>query len=190
MALPQENGYTYADVLEWEDGTCYELYNGQPRALSAPSDVHQEISIELSTQLHTYLRGKTCKVYTAPFDVRLFEAEGDHPEDIDTVVQPDITVVCDKNKVDRRGIHGAPDMVIEILSPATRKHDRLIKFGLYQRAGVKEYWIVDPESQMVMVHVMEEGQYPSPEVYTSKASVPVSILEDFSVDLTSVFPVE
>lgn len=190
MALPQENGYTYADVLEWEDGTRYELVGGIPVMMSPPSRVHQKISGELYLQIGNYLRGKKCEIYHAPFGVRLFEQDNDSPDDVDTLVEPDITIVCDPNKLDAKGCKGAPDMVIEILSPATRKHDRLIKFGLYQRAGVKEYWIVDPESQMVMVHVMEEGQYPSPEVYTSKANVPVSILEDFSVDLTSVFPEE
>lgn len=90
MPMPKEQYHTYADLLSWGEDIRYELYNGQPVALASPSQIHQEISIELSTQLHSYLRGKKCRVYTAPFDVRLFENSGESPENVDTVVQPDI----------------------------------------------------------------------------------------------------
>lgn len=185
--LPQEVRYTYADLMEWEGPTRYELYDGVPRAMSSPTDFHQDISMELGTQLHTYLRGKRCKVYHAPFDVRLFERPGDRPEDVDTVVQPDLMVVCDQDKVDRHGIHGAPDMVVEILSPSTRRLDKLTKFHLYQEAGVKEYWVVDPETRTVLVHHAEDGLYGSPDVYTGEASVPVSVLDGCVIDLSLVF---
>jgi len=185
--LPQERRCSYADLLEWDDNTRYELYNGQPVALASPSNVHQEISVELSSQLHTYLRGKMCKVYTAPFDVRLFESAGDRPEDVDIVLQPDLVVVCDRSKVDRHGVHGAPDLVIEILSDSTRRIDRLIKFNLYQRAGVPEYWIVDPDAHTVAVHLLQDGQYGSPDFYVANAKIPVAILDDCIVDLALVF---
>lgn len=187
MALPQECLYTYADMLEWEGDTRYELYNGQPRAMSSPTDVHQDISMALSAQLYNYLRGKRCKPYAAPFDVRLFEEPGDQPEDVDTVVQPDLMVVCDRSKVDRHGVRGAPDLIIEILSESTRKLDRLTKFSLYQRAGVKEYWIVDPVKRLVLVHTLEEGAYHGAEVYSSDDVVPVGVLEDCRIDLSDVF---
>lgn len=188
MALPQECLYTYADLLEWEGDTRYELYNGQPRAMSSPTEIHQDISMSLSGQLYNYLRGKNCKVYAAPFDVRLFAEKDDSPEDIDTVVQPDLMVVCDRSKIDSHGIHGAPDLVVEILSDSTRKLDRLTKFSYYQRAGVKEYWIVDPVNRVVLVHTLEEGAYHGAEVYGPDAVVPVGVLEDCRINLSDVFP--
>lgn len=185
--LPQERLYTYADLLTWDDGSRYELYYGQVVALASPSNVHQEIFGELFVQLHTYLKGKTCKVYAAPFDVRLFEENGDSPEDVDTVVQPDITVVCDSEKVDQKGVHGAPDMVIEILSPSTAQYDKLWKFNLYRKTGVREYWIVDPDARVVSVYTLDKGQYRAA-AYGADTSIKVSVLEDCSIDMSAVFP--
>ena len=186
-SLPQEKPYTYADLLEWEDDVRYELYDGQPVAFASPSDVHQRVLTALILQIGTYLAGKRCTLYPAPFDVRLFEEAGDRSEDVYTVVQPDLIVVCDPNKVDRRGVHGAPDFVVEILSDSTRHKDRLTKFKLYEQAGVKEYWIVDPASCVVLVHTLEEGRYHSPDVYTAGAKVPVGVLDDCQVDFSTVF---
>jgi Uma2 family endonuclease len=157
-------------------------------ALASPSDVHQEISGEIYFQIRNFLSGKPCKIYYAPFDVRLFEENGERPENVDTVVQPDLMVVCDPGKVDRRGVHGAPDLVIEILSDSTRRNDRLVKYNLYQKAGVREYWIVDPDSRVVSVYTLEEGAYHAAATYAADAQVPVGLWEDFSVDLTRVFP--
>jgi Uma2 family endonuclease len=186
--IPQEREYTYADLLAWDDGVRYELYGGRPVALASPSDVHQEISGEIYFQIRNFLSGKPCKIYYAPFDVRLFEENGERPENVDTVVQPDLMVVCDPGKVDRRGVHGAPDLVIEILSDSTRRNDRLVKYNLYQKAGVREYWIVDPDSRVVSVYTLEEGAYHAAATYAADAQVPVGLWEDFSVDLTRVFP--
>ena len=186
--LPQEQRYTFADLLAWDDNTRYELYDGQPVALASPSDVHQRILGALYLQLGNYLLGKKCEAYLSPFDVRIFEKEGDDPEDVDTVLQPDLMVVCDPNKVDRRGVHGAPDLVIEILSPASVRYDRLVKFNLYQRAGVKEYWIVDPSTRTVCVYTLEDGAYHAAAAYGADASVRVGILDDCTIDLTTVFP--
>ena len=184
--LPQEKRYSYAD-LSSQDNTRYELYDGQPVALASPSEFHHRISMALSVQLGSYLMGKKCRVYAAPFDVRLFEEEGDSPEDVDTVVQPDLMVVCDQGKVDRHGIHGAPDLVIEILSPASTRYDRLVKFNLYQRAGVREYWIVDPSTRTVSVHTLEDGAYHAAAVYSSDLSAPVGVLDNCNIDLSAVF---
>lgn len=186
--LPQEKRCTYADVLEWNDDVRYELYSGIPMAMSSSSDVHQKISMELSFQLHSYLKGKKCQAYYAPFDVRLFEQGGDTPGDVDTVVQPDLMVVCDQSKVDRRGVHGAPDLVIEILSDSTRRLDCMTKLGLYQQAGVREYWIVDPEMKIVLVYTLTEGRYYAPVAYNCGSSVPVGVLADCAIDLSAVFP--
>lgn len=185
--LPQEQRYTFADLLAWDDNTRYELYDGVPVALASPSDVHQRILGELHLQIGTYLRGKKCAVYLSPFDVRIFEREGDSPESVDTVLQPDLMVVCDPNKVDRHGVHGAPDLVIEILSPATAQYDRLVKFNLYQRAGVREYWIVDPAARVVSVFTLENGRYQAA-AYGADSSVRVGILDYCTIDLSTVFP--
>ena len=118
MALPAKNlWYTFADALAWDDSERAEIIDGEVIMMAPPSSIHQEISMELSSQLHTYLKGKKCKVYAAPFAVRLFEGADDTPADVQTVVEPDISVICDRSKLDEHGCKGAPDMVIEILSP-------------------------------------------------------------------------
>lgn len=188
MPLPQEQRYSYADLLEWDDNVRYELYSGVPVAQASPSSTHQDISGEIYFQLKGYLRGKKCRVYYAPIDVRLFEEEGDRPEDVDYVLQPDLLVVCDENKIDRRGVHGGPDLVIEILSPSSARYDKLIKFKLYQSAGVKEYWIVDPVTRSVCVYALKDGTYQAGILYSGGTRVPVGVLDDFVIDLSTVFP--
>lgn len=190
MALPAEKPrYTFADVLTWNEDERVEIIDGEAIMMApAPARVHQEISGELFRQLANYLRGKKCKVYAAPFDVRLFEEDGDHPEDVDTVVEPDITIVCDPSKLDERGCKGAPDMVVEILSPATQRHDRFIKFSLYQKAGVREYWLVDPGSKIVQSFILEDGHYSVKEFGTAGDKMKVYVLEDCVIDLSEIFP--
>lgn len=190
MALPAEKPrYTFADVLTWGESERVEIIDGDVIMMApAPARVHQEISGELFAQIHAYLKGKKCKVYSAPFDVRLFEEDGDRPEDVDTVVEPDIIVVCDPSKLDERGCKGAPDMVVEILSPATQRHDRFTKFSLYQRAGVREYWIVDPANKSVQSFILEDGHYAVKEFGTAGDKMNVNVLEDCVIDLSEVFP--
>ena len=183
----QYNSYTYADMLLWDDSARYELYDGEPVALASPSTAHQQISGELFRQIANNLVGKRCQVFSAPLDVCLFEKQGDQPQDVTTVVQPDLMVVCDPKKIDRNGIHGAPDLVIEILSDSSRRSDRLVKFHLYEKAMVPEYWIVDPSNHTVMVHLLQEGFYGSPEVYLPGANISVSVLDDCSINLNRVF---
>lgn len=189
MPQPQEKSYSYADLLEWDEDVRYELYNGLPVALASPSSFHQMISRDLLSQLYAFLKGKECQVFSAPLDVRLFEKRENTPEEIFTVVQPDLMVVCDKTKIDRRGIRGAPDMVIEIASDSTRRIDRLTKLNIYQRAGVKEYWIIDPGTHIVSVHMLESGVYRTAGVYSS-GIIPVNILPGCKIDLSTVFPEE
>lgn len=190
--FPQKNNYTYEDLLSWDEAVRYELYDGIPVVMFSPSDEHQEILGELYWQIKSYLRGKKCRAFFAPLDVRLFEQPGDSPENVKTVVQPDLMVVCDPDKIDRRGIRGAPDLVIEITSPSTQRYDRLLKFNRYMRAGVPEYWIVDPDTRSVWVNILEDGVYHTAAVYTadSAAVVPVSVLEGCAIDLSTVFPVQ
>lgn len=189
MPLPAGKFYTYADFLTWDESVWAELIEGDVFMMSpTPARFHQEISGEIFAQIHYYLRGRNCKVYAAPFTVRPFEREGDDPRGVDTVVQPDITVVCDPGKLDDMGCKGAPDLIVEILSPSNRRHDMLTKFNLYQRAGVREYWIVDPDARTVSVYTLEEGACHAAEVYSAGSGVPVGVLEDCAVDLKTVFP--
>lgn len=190
MALPAEKPrYTFADVLTWDESERAEIIDGEVVMMAPPpSSTHQEISMELSSQLHTYLKGKKCKVYAAPFAVRLFEMDGDNPEDIDTMVEPDISIVCDPGKIDKHGCKGAPDMVVEILSPSTQRHDRFTKFSLYQRAGVREYWIVDPDSKTVQSFILEDGHYSVKEFGTAGDKMTVNVLEGCIIDLSELFP--
>ena len=189
MALPAENmRCTFADCLSWEGEGRIEIINGEPFMMAPPSRAHQEALMELSAQLHTYLRGKKCKVYPAPFAVRLFEKDGDTPEDVDTMVEPDISVVCDHDKLDKHGCKGAPDLVVEVLSPSTQRHDRLVKLDLYQRAGVREYWIVDPDSSTVQVFMLKAGYLHPHEVYSEKDIAKVNVLDGCFIELAKVFP--
>lgn len=189
MILPAERDrYTFADVISWDGKERMEIINGEAFMLAAPSSVHQEISMEISRQLANFLEGKRCRVYAAPFDVRLFEPDGEAPEDVDTVVEPDISVVCDKSKIDIRGCKGAPDLVIEILSPSTQRHDQLVKLNLYQRAGVQEYWIVDPENRTVRVMIQAgDGIFRTHEIYKREDVAKVNVLDGCFIELSRVF---
>ena len=189
MEQPVEKYYTYADVLSWDEDVRAEIIDGDLYMMAEPSTDHQIISGELFGQIWTFLRDKPCQVFAAPFGVRLFEQEGDAPSNVKTVLEPDISVVCDKKKLDKRGCKGAPDFVIEILSPSNERHDRLVKFNLYQRAKVREYWIVDPRSSTVEVMLPDEnGKLTISEVYSRKDTAPVTVLPGCMIDLAKVFP--
>lgn len=190
MALPAENRrYTFADVLTWDESERVEIISGEAFLMAPPSRIHQEISVAITAQLYNYLEGKRCKVYPAPFGVRLFEQDGDSPEDVDTMVEPDISVVCDPGKLDSHGCKGAPDLIIEILSPSTQRHDRLVKLGLYQRAGVREYWTVNPEDKTVQVMLQDDsGVLQLHEVYGRDSVAKVNVLNGCFIELVRVFP--
>lgn len=181
--------YTYGDYVGWDDGERWELIHGVAFNMTpAPTRRHQEISVELSRQLSNYLEEKSCKSYHAPFDVRLPE-ENQAEEDICNVVQPDIVVVCDEKKLDDKGCLGAPDLVIEILSPSTAQKDIEDKFSLYESHGVREYWVIHPAEATVLVFQLEEsGRYGVPGRYAGDDKVPVGILPGLEIGLQSVFP--
>ena len=188
MALPAEKErYTCADVLTWGENERIEIIDGEAVMMAPPSRIHQKISVSITSQLYNFLEGKKCEVYPAPFGVRLFEKDGDSPDDVDTMVEPDISVVCDKNKLDKNGCKGAPDLVIEILSPSTVRHDRFVKLGLYQRAGVREYWIVEPETQTVQVYTLENGILQPRAFYGAGDVAKVNVLNGCFVELGKVF---
>lgn len=180
--------YTYGDYLNWDDAQRYELIDGSIYVMPpAPGRRHQQVAGEFHRQLANYLLEKECVVYIAPFDVRLPEREK-RDEDIATVIQPDLVIVCDDNKLDERGCKGAPDLVIEIISPGSAGRDRKTKRELYEKHGVLEYWIVDEHQSTVDVYLLNvQKQYGKPEIYTAQERLPVSIFSDFAIDLTMVF---
>lgn len=191
MAYPikkSDKKFSYKDYLNWPDEEKWEIINGVAYNMSpAPSRIHQKISRELIRQFANYLLGKTCEVYGAPFDVRLPTMD-QKDEDIDTVVQPDIVVVCDKSKLDDKGCKGSPTIVIEVISPYTAQKDMKEKFFLYEKVGVKEYWIVHPEDKTTMVFKLgENGEYGKPEMYTEEDNINVTILGELTIDLKIVF---
>ena len=190
MALPAEKTrYTFADVLSWDEDERIEIIDGEAFMMATPSRIHQEISGELFRQLANFLEGKQCRVYPAPFGVRLFARDGDGPEDVDTLVEPDISVVCDRSKLDQHGCKGAPEMVIEILSPSTLRHDRLVKLKLYDQAGVLEYWSVDPQNRAVQVFRRDGGAaLRICEEYGHTQVAKVSVLDGCFLELSKVFP--
>ena len=174
--------YTYADYASWGDDLRCELIDGEIVVMDAPSFDHQSVLMELSRQLANFLVGKKCVVLPAPFDVCL-NSLGD--EDT-TVVQPDIVVICDDSLLDKKRCNGAPDMVIEILSPSTASHDRIKKLNKYLEAGVREYWIVDPEFKTVNVHILENGKYIL-YTYESNETISVHVLKGCEILLQYVF---
>jgi len=176
-----EVGYTYSDYLTWDNQPRCELIEGIPRAMASPSQAHQEIVGEIFNQLYNFLKGKPCKAFVAPFDVRLNAESFD-----DTVVVPDILVVCDRSKLNGRSVTGAPDLIIEILSPFYIRHDTVKKYRLYQKAGVKEYWIVDPVTKTVQTHILENGKYIG-RTYGDDDTVPVHTLDGCKINLMDVF---
>lgn len=189
MPLPQDEGnYSYADYLTWPEDERWEIIDGIAYMQAAPSPIHQEILVGLLTQFHNYLAGKPCKVYPAPFCVKLMNEDAKNPEDINKIVEPDITIVCDKSKIDGKGCNGAPDMIVEILSPSSIKMDRFIKFNKYEQAGVREYWIVEPEGKLVSVFALQnDRRYGRPEIYTEDDKIKVSMFPDLNVDLKPIF---
>ncbi|MCB8817233.1 Uma2 family endonuclease [Desulfosporosinus shakirovi] len=192
MSLSKEKEkYTFADYLQFPDSERWEIIDGISYMQSAPTWQHQSISRELMLQFGEYLRNNQCQVFAAPFDLRLPEIEEkDIEEDVTNVYQPDLLVVCDNSRLRGTGYYGVPSLIIEILSPSTVRIDRLLKFNIYEKVGVKEYWIVEPDNKLVNVFVLEDNKrYGRIELYTETDKVTVSIFPDLVVDLNKVFDI-
>ena len=182
--LAENMRYTYAEYLRWNDDIRYELIDGVPYMMAAPSRMHQKVSGEIFRQLSNFLRGKICEVYSAPFEVYLnFNKTNEYP----ILYQPDILVVCDDSKHDGKKINGAPDFIIEILSPFNRPHDKNTKFRHYQRFGVKEYWIVDTVEKSVTVYILKNNKYGRGIVYRDDDIIPVRTLKGCEINLAEIF---
>lgn len=180
-ALAPANNYTEEDYYNTPENVRAELIDGQFYYMASPSRVHQEILMELSGTIRDYIKSKkgSCKVYPAPFAVKLFE------NDNKTVVEPDISVICDPNKLTDRGCTGAPDWIIEIISPSTSSHDYVRKLNLYMDAGVKEYWIVDPIEQKIFVYFLEEDKF-KVKSHTFQDKLKANIYEDLWIDFAGL----
>jgi len=188
MSLPNKNTmHTYADYLTWPENERWEIIDGVPYMQSAPKWEHQSISGELYRQISNYLIDKPCKVFAAPFDVCLAEGH-ENDNEISNIIQPDIVVVCDETKLRKTGYFGVPTLIIEISSPSTARHDRVVKFNRYEKANVKEYWIVEPDGRYINVFTLQENKrYGRPEAYTEEDKVKLTVFSDFTVDLRPVF---
>lgn len=190
MAQPaqQHDRFTYADYCSWPEGERWELIDGEAFSMApAPARRHQEVVVELLAQIHQALTEGPCRVYVAPFDVRLPERR-EADELIETVVQPDIAVVCDPDKLDDKGCRGAPDWIIDVLSPRTAVMDQIRKRALYEHHGVKEYWLVHPTDRLLFVYVLEGTGYGAPIIQATNETTAVDCLPRMEIDWEKVFP--
>jgi Uma2 family endonuclease len=190
LSLDLNKRYTYADYLTWLDDKTRELINGFVKMLPAPRSIHVEISYNISLHLGLFLLKNKCKckVRPAPFDVRFPQNGETNNEKIYTVVQPDISVICDLSKLDENGCLGAPDMIVEVLSPSTVKKDWNEKFALYEEHGVREYWIVHPTDRTVHAFVLQsDGKYDAGSLYEREGKVPVHVFDNYPIDLKDIF---
>ncbi|MGL5435191.1 MAG: Uma2 family endonuclease [Lachnospiraceae bacterium] len=178
MPLPKEQ-LTIDDIYNLPDGTRAELIDGQMYMMAPPSTTHQKLSGEIFTDIKSYIRSKKgpCQVFAAPFAVFLDKENNKY-------VEPDISIICDNNKIDDKGCHGAPDWVIEIVSPSSKRMDYYIKLASYRIAGVREYWIIDPQKETVIVYDMVNDSGPT--IYSLSDKVKVNIYDDLYIDFREI----
>ena len=180
--------YSYADYLTWQMDEMVEIIKGKvfKPAAAAPRRIHQEVTLKVARKLADYLDQKPCKIFVAPFDVRL-PVKSKRNEDIFTVVQPDICVVCDRSKLDDAGCIGAPDLIIEILSPGSNRKELKYKYEVYEESGVKEYWVIHPNEQTLLIYTLTLGKYVPSKLFSPGDIVDSVCIEGFYLDLEEVF---
>ncbi|MFW5815795.1 MAG: Uma2 family endonuclease [Wenzhouxiangella sp.] len=188
MALQprDDHDYTYGDYKTWPEDVRYELIDGTAWLMSpAPGRRHQEMVGEIFRQAANALADAPCRTYIAPFDVRL--PRGNEADDaIDTVVQPDVLVVCDRDKLDEAGLRGAPDWVVEVLSPSTAAHDQTRKLAVYERSGLPEVWLVHPTDRMLTRYRLVDGRYGRPAIQELEGTTTVTDLPEIAIDWDKV----
>ncbi|MBT3274006.1 MAG: Uma2 family endonuclease [Spirochaetales bacterium] len=192
MGLPvkkTEHAYTYGDYKTWPDDERWELIHGTAWNMSpAPSRSHQWLVVDLAAQLHAFLAGQDCELYIAPFDVFLPESSEIEEDSIDTVVQPDLAVICDTGKLNQRGCLGPPDLIVEIISPYTSKKDLNEKFQLYESSGVKEYWIFDPGNKSLQLFSPQDSaHYDDGRVYVIDGIAESIVLRGLKIDIEILY---
>lgn len=190
--LDPDGVYTYADYLRWQFDDMVELLRGKVFRMSpAPNRMHQRVSRQLCTTLFSYFNKKSCEVYNAPFDVRLLDRvkSTQSNKEITTVVQPDICVICDPAKLDDQGCIGAPDLIVEIVSPGNSKKEVDLKYRLYQESGVREYWIVYPAYQQIQQFVLDENdfQFRLHKIYAGDGQITAFIFPELVMDIEEIF---
>jgi Uma2 family endonuclease len=185
--LDPNQHYSYADYVTWQFTERIELIRGKILPMAAPKRMHQQASANLEYEIMTYFRTRSCQVYDAPFDVRLPISDSRKPNSIQTVVQPDICVVCDSIKLDDDGCLGAPDWIVEITSPGTIKKDFNEKFNLYEQAGVREYWIVEPKEQVVHVFGLQQGLFEQIGIYEKPGPIASYIFPELVIEHEQIF---
>ena len=190
LDLDMSKRYTYHDYMSWLDDKRRELINGFIHLMSAPMRRHAHTILKLSIRIGSFIEKKkgNCCVYQVPFDVRLPLYGSNDDDKIYDVVQPDICVICDLTKLDERGCVGAPDLIVEVSSPSTMKYDWNYKFNLYEKAGVREYWIVNPKTKITNIFILQpDGQYDMGTEYEDNQKAPVTIFEGLEIDLSKIF---
>lgn len=177
--------YTYSDYLLWQFSERVELIRGFIHKMSpAPSRKHQTISQNLNWKIYSFFENRPCSVFVAPFDVRLPIKSSKKDT---TVVQPDLCIICDENKLDDKGCNGAPDLIVEILSPNNSKHDVDTKFNLYQESGVKEYWMVEPEERIVLVYTLRNEEYIGLKPFSEGQIIKSPLFSEMQITVDEVF---
>ncbi|WP_297424201.1 Uma2 family endonuclease [Clostridium sp.] len=187
MLIDPLKTYTYKDYLSYDEGERIEIIEGEIYNMSpAPSRIHQEIIMEISSEIRNYIKlnSGSCKVYPAPFDVILKNDDKDI-ESSKNVVQPDISVICDKSKLTDKGCTGSPDMIVEVISPFNPSNDYVRKLNLYEKFKVEEYWIINPIKKTILVYVLTDNGYDAPTPYTFNDKVKVNIYENLKIDFSS-----
>lgn len=193
LALKDTQPHSYGDYLTWPDDSRYELIDGDAYLMAPGPDLgHQDVAGEIYLQIRQALKNKSCRAFIAPLDVRL-PKHNEADKDIDTVVQPDVLVVCDSSKLDRRGVRGAPDWVVEVLSPSTASHDQILKRKIYERHGVREYWLIHPVDRVLTVYRLVNAEYGKPELFELHGETRVGILPEIVIqwdDLVARLPTD
>ena len=182
--------FSYGDYRRWPDDERWELIDGEAYAMAASGLAHQAVVGELFVQISLFLRGKPCRPCIAPFDVRLPRRQ-EADDDVTTVLQPDISVICDPDKLDERGCRGAPDWVIEVLSPSTAARDQIQKLAVYEWAGVREVWLVHPTDHVVIIYTLNADRcYGKPAIHETAGTLAAGLFPDLVIEWDLVFPVQ
>jgi Uma2 family endonuclease len=181
-ALRDQSHYTYADYRTWSEDVRYELVEGAAYMMApAPSVDHQTLAFEVGRKLGNALEGHPCRVLMAPVDVLLSQELHQVDDAVDTVLQPDVLVVCDPQKVTPRGIRGAPDWILEVISPASASHDQIVKLAAYERAGVREYWLAHPVDRVLTIYRLDGTAYGRPQIVELTGETPVAVLAGVTI---------
>lgn len=178
--------YSYADYFQWKFDERVELIKGKIFEMSAPDRLHQTLLFKLAKRIDDFTGTQSCRVFLAPFDVR-FPRKTTDDQDITTVLQPDICVVCDEAKLDKRGCIGAPDLIVEVLSPGNKAKELKNKYEIYEESGVKEYWLISPQDETLLIYTLVDGHYHASRLMTCGDTVSSTVLSGFSLDLTAMF---